>query len=176
MIEQIELWRRYLNKCALRLEKRFRQKRWSSRSAFLLEQDIFLGFYAIRKIMESKKFNPKLAGLNPKVLQYAYNKVANSTLDVNHPLYSYELFNYKSYKLSTKKLSDQFIHSYHFVTEVPLGGALTGFYFVSDWLKDKQIFYIKLLKVIEIFYSFYLDTPCKLQIAKDSPLRIKTFH
>ena len=53
MIIESELWKEELVNTANKLLKRMVQKRWSKRSWFCLEKEIFIGFYAVRKLIES---------------------------------------------------------------------------------------------------------------------------
>jgi hypothetical protein len=53
VISDSEPWKAELLKTADRLDRRSIQERWTDRSGFLVERDIMLGAYAIRKLLDT---------------------------------------------------------------------------------------------------------------------------
>jgi len=52
MIYESFPWKEYLLKISKSLKSRQIQKRWTSRTSFLFEKEIFTSFYIIRKLIE----------------------------------------------------------------------------------------------------------------------------
>src|SRR5687767_863885 len=46
-------WKQELLKSAVRLEKKATQKKWTDQTAFIVERDVMVGAYAIRKLLET---------------------------------------------------------------------------------------------------------------------------
>lgn len=176
MIEQVTHWRKELYRIAINLEKRYRQKRWTDRSEFSLEKQIFIGFYIIRKIMESKKCNKTLHGTNYRIYSSPYSQKSGIMQNINHPLNDYNLPVGELELISIKELCNQFIHSYHFVSAVPFGHQLVGFYFVSHNLRKEKIYYIQLIIIIEIFISFFKDQKIELKLDTNKIIGIKNIN
>ena len=80
VIEQDTYWRRDLLKFGERLEKRYRQRKWSPRTLYNIEKEVFLSFYAIRKLIESRKVDSAVSRLNCAVT-YPIKKGAKPSLD-----------------------------------------------------------------------------------------------
>lgn len=70
MIWESSFWKDDLVKVAGKLVKRTIQKRWPERSLASLEKDVFVSFYAIRKLIESKKISDGLLSLKIPVIGY----------------------------------------------------------------------------------------------------------
>ncbi len=165
MIEQAKYWRKFLIKTAKNLEKRYRQKRWSARSYYNLEKEVFLGFFSIRKLKESYLVNQSLISNNHVVRSFPRVSTPLTIIkDPNHFLNNYHPFKGKDCTLSLKDLCNQFIHSFYFSPLIPENIGLMGFYFSSDWDKSKTVYYIQLIKVIEIFMSVGSDRAITLKL------------
>ncbi|OQK43193.1 hypothetical protein XM74_c11567 [Vibrio vulnificus] len=57
MINVSKFWKDDLLKLAEKLTLRLVQKRWGEKNIYTLEKDIFLGFYSVRKLIESRKIS-----------------------------------------------------------------------------------------------------------------------
>jgi hypothetical protein len=53
-------WRDELLKVAERLHKRKSQRRWLERTSFLVERDVMVSAYAVRKLNEGRKLSDNL--------------------------------------------------------------------------------------------------------------------
>lgn len=69
-------------------------------------------------------------------------------------------------QFSLKKICDQFVHSVHFSPLVPDGSFCVGFYFVSDYDRKKELYYIQLVNVLNVFLS----------VANGENVRLKVEH
>ena len=57
MIAESYYWKRELLRVAARLRRRLTQRRWPEASFSVVEMDLMVGFYAIRKLAEAKKIS-----------------------------------------------------------------------------------------------------------------------
>lgn len=55
MIHDSHYWKDDLLKLSRKLESRLLQTRWGDRNLYIIEKEIFIGFYSVRKLIESKK-------------------------------------------------------------------------------------------------------------------------
>lgn len=67
MISDPYPWREELLRVADRIEKRKAQRRWTERTMFLVERDIMVSVYAIRKLNEAKRISDRLRGERVRV-------------------------------------------------------------------------------------------------------------
>ena len=63
-------WLAELQQSAIFLEQRYRSSKWDDELEFKVEKAIFIGFYAIRKLLESKLLPPSVVGFNWKLTCY----------------------------------------------------------------------------------------------------------
>jgi len=153
VIEQDTYWRRDLLKFGERLEKRYRQRKWSARTLYNIEKEVFLSFYIIRKLIESRKADPAVSGLNCAITKYPIKKEAQPSTDPKTFGLTYELFRGSRTELNLKVLCNQFIHSFIFWPFTPFKRDMLGIYFASDSQSKTGLYYITLIKVIEIILS-----------------------
>ena len=131
---------------------------------YVVEKDIFIGFYAVRKLIENNYISSKLVGKNYAVMAYPYSP--NQTANPKHFLHNYNLFKGSQTPLSIKNVCDQFVHSYHFSPFTPLSREMVGVYFCSDREQSKNVFYLQLVKIVEGLYPVSNNsyTPLKLKV------------
>ena len=142
-------WLAELQQSAIFLEQRYRSSKWDDELEFKVEKAIFIGFYAIRKLLESKLLPPSVVGFNWKLTCYPKLSEPVETLWLHH----YNLAAGTEIKFGLKDICNQFIHSVHYSPFVPDGSFCVGFYFASDTASKNSIYYIQLVNVGNIFLS-----------------------
>jgi len=137
MITQDLYWRKDLIKFGERLERRYRQDKWSNRIEYSVEKDVFLSFYIIRKLIERDRIEGGI--VNPQLLQEQYNVTMHPNVGRVQPLNSpktfarnFQLFKTPIEKLKLEDICNQFIHSFIFSPFVPSGNTMVGIFFASD--------------------------------------------
>lgn len=157
MIKQSIYWKTELMKLSLKLTLgRSIKRKWNSPQYGKFEKEVMIGFYIIRKLMESQKLPNFIASMKHLGNKYP-NSGANVTLINNHQLE--ELYNFKegkSVKFDLKFIINQIVHSYIFspafeVSE--MGGQLnlSSIYFCYDDHRNKWIYEITLDTIINLF-------------------------
>ncbi|MGV3527841.1 MAG: hypothetical protein ACO1OO_03020 [Flavisolibacter sp.] len=156
MIYESYYWKSELIKLSKKLTKRIRYKRfWTDSQNGAFEKEIMIGFYVIRKLIEAHKVPNELISTKIKGKRYP-NKGKIVHLMNNHkfPEY-YDFENGKEDKLDLKFLINQIVHSYIFSPNFELNDAgdleLSTIHFCSDDHRNKWIYELTLLNIIELF-------------------------
>jgi hypothetical protein len=147
MITESELWKTELDRISKKLLLRIIQKKWSRRSIFNLEKELFLGFFSIRKLIESEHISKELADKKYELIFFAKINLSKEEIDNILPYSSNDA---SKKQLTIRTICNQFIHSYHlipFSTE----GKLLGLFINSDFQKKRGIYLILLFHIVEIF-------------------------
>lgn len=165
MISESSYWKGDLLKLGLKLERRIIQKRWGSKNIFALEKDLFIGFYAIRKLIESKKISDSLKLKEYQILEFEYHGTNNSIIDYfSEEKYNFDKPNKK--KLTIAQLCNQFIHSFYFSPYVS-GELLIGFFICSDHQREKGIYMVTILDIIDIYRIIGSNYPASIKKIKN---------
>ncbi|TRO18478.1 hypothetical protein EQ826_01205 [Ectopseudomonas mendocina] len=152
MIHESSYWKDDLLKLASRLERRLIQTRWGEKNLYTLEKEIFIGFYSIRKLIESKKVSDNVSRKKYSIREYPYR--GNPSSLITHFRDSeYDLGKSKITEISVSILCNQFIHSHHFLPFLPNSKNLIGFFFCSDHKRTTGLYLITLFDVVDIYRS-----------------------
>jgi hypothetical protein len=178
MIEQHSYWRADLINFAERLERRYGKSRWSKRTLYEIEKEVFLSAYIIRKLIESGKINRSVLGLNYQIKQYPIKAGSVRSTDPKTFASTYELYHGRDCTFSVERLCHQFVHSYIFSPLIITRshGVVFGVYFASDWDSKKGLYYTPLINVIEVVISAANNQPIKLKLARKADGRFKVKH
>ncbi|WP_139363682.1 hypothetical protein [Oceanospirillum linum] len=163
-------WLMELEQSATSLEKLYRSNDWNDDLEFSVEKSIFFGFYAIRKLKESGLLPNNVISFNWKITTYpkADNPKKNKSIN------DYQLFSGGSKQLSLEDLCNQFVHSNHFSPFVPDNQVCVGFFFASDRESKKELYYLQLVSVINIFLSVVHEKRVTLELVhKEAEFSIK---
>ena len=151
MIEQIKYWQKSLDKLCHNVERRYRLKHIYSSTLFKIEQECFLGFFSVRKMLESDLLEKSVSNYKFKIT--SRKKLEDTKPEMTHFLHGYDLYNSEDEELTIREIANQFIHSNYFSPFVPFKSKVMGFFVVSDFFVKKKIYYIPLYTVISIFKS-----------------------
>lgn len=144
-------WRLDLKKRSDRLKEKIQQKRWSENSVVVLEQIIFLGFYAIRKLELMKYLNPDKGHTKFKTTEFKKKKSSLSQ-SRNAPIEEiYDLE--KGVKIDHDVLFvvHQVIHHQVFLFQWNSQSQPIGIYISSHHNKNQALVLIRLSQIVEIF-------------------------
>lgn len=153
MFEQVSRWRRELIGIGTRLEKRYSQKRWSDGTRFNIEKDIFVAFFAIRKLLDGNHVDHLVAQSNWTVTAYPALFGANPSPDPKTFAKNYELSKGAPKRMTLREICNQFIHAGTFSPFVPFGQNMVGIFFSSDWDMSTCLHYLPLVGVMAIVTS-----------------------
>ena len=147
MIIESELWKEDLVKIANKLLKRSVQKKWSKRSWFCLEKELFIGFFTVRKLIESNNVPKDLIHQNFKLLMFPRKKIIADDFDKFVP---YDHVGSEKKNVNVRDICNQFIHSYH-LSPSGSNNTLIGFLINSEYQSKKGIYLITIFDIVEIF-------------------------
>lgn len=165
MIHESSYWKNDLLKLASRLERRLIQTRWAANNIYTLEKEIFIGFYSIRKLIESKKVSDNLSSKKYSIHEFPYR--GNPTSFMTHFEDSeYDLSKAKTTEISISTLCNQFIHSHHFLPFLTNSKKLIGFFFCSDHKRTTGLYLITLFDVVDIYRSVGNNYPHTIHLKK----------
>ena len=150
MISDSVPWKQECLKIAVKLGRRYNQKRWSERSLFTLEKEVFLGLFALRKLMESNKVTDAVKNRKVELAIYPANEKPIALLNQHKFPELYNLYAGQKEAVSYWDICNQFIHSSIFAPFVPTNTFLVGFYIASDRAKKKKLYYVQLKILVEM--------------------------
>jgi hypothetical protein len=134
------------------LRKRASQKRWSDSSLCRCEQLIMVGFFYVRKLIDSRKLSRDFAERQFKLRAYPSTGKHVHLMNVHHDLdefFDMETRRHKTLKI--EQIANQVIHSYIFYLVTEKSGPLQGIVVASDIVRDRELLELSLSGVIKIF-------------------------
>jgi hypothetical protein len=163
-------WKEDLLKIALKLSKRIHQKRWTERSFFLFEREMFFAFYSIRKLIEAKKLSDYV--VEAKISLQAFKSMGLPVTRFNRDRINelYDLQNPSNKSIKLKDICNQFIHSYIFVPCFGEFNELDGIIFCSDHTRKHRVFKLAIADLIEALKMVGSDYPSSGHYVLDEKL------
>jgi len=147
MITESELWKADLAKIANKLLRRMIQKKWTKRSWFCLEKELFIGFFTVRKLIESNDAPKELMNRNFKLIMFPRKKIIADEFDKFVP---YDHDGSEEKDVHVRDICNQFIHSHH-LSPSGSNATLVGFLINSEFQSKKGIYLITIFDIVEIF-------------------------
>lgn len=161
MIWESSYWKDDLLRQAKMLRFRVQHKRWSESSSAKLEQTLMVGFYAVRKLIESKKLTDSLTSKAIQVTEFAAASKPVHLYNWHHIDRLYKLDTPKKAKIDLLSLCHQFVHSYIFLLSFDEDRKLQGVFVTSDRKRSSCLYHIEVQKVIDIFEQVGHNYPTK---------------
>ena len=161
MIWESRYWKGDLVRLADSLRKRTKQRRWPESSLAKLEKEIFIGFYAIRKLAEAKKLSDKVSNQGIRAESFQHSGKQRITL-VNWRMIfadAYDFDSAKRIKVLPTFLCNQVIHSYIYMEVFDERRMLRGLFISSDYERNRRLYYIEIGEVIKLFARVGKDYP-----------------
>lgn len=161
MIHESSYWKDDLIKCSQKLSKRSYQKKWFERSFVAAEKEIFISFYAVRKLIESNKLTTKLC--NKTFAVKTHNNLGKVVNQINrHDIDElYDLITHKKTDLNLRTICNLIIHSYIFIFNLEKG-RLDGIFVTSDFTKDTNLYWISIKTLANILNEVGENYPSKI--------------
>jgi hypothetical protein len=157
MISDSIPWKDELLHVAERLRTKKTQRRWSARSAYLLERDVMMAAYAVRKLIESRRVSDELSHMEWPVARLELTGDVPDVWNVHEPERSFDLAAPQPASLSTLEVCHQIIHSFVFYPEwtwtgpPSRAGELKSINVASDRARHKQLYSIDLDVLVALF-------------------------
>ena len=135
------------------------QVRWYESSFAKLEQTVMLGFYSVRKLIESKKLSDDAMYSDVQLLTW---KAKGRDINLFNWHQIDRLYDLRKATKQTRKLqfvANQIIHSFVFHPIMRDEKRVKGIAFNSDRTKDTELYYLDLSQIAEIFRIVGRDNP-----------------
>ncbi|GAA2027688.1 hypothetical protein GCM10009740_16690 [Terrabacter terrae] len=170
MIGDSTPWKQELLAIALRLERRATQRRWTSRTAYLVERDVMVGAFSARKLLDSYKVSQTTEVESVPVRAARLTGEPSDAWTRSQFFEHYDVANPKPESLSLRDLTNQLIHSTVFSlsatdTEPPL---FDGVIVASDLKVESRVYFVPVASVVRAFRSIGEDEPLAWQMERDA--------
>tara|TARA_R110000868_G_scaffold288551_9_gene548838 strand:+ start:456 stop:965 length:510 start_codon:yes stop_codon:yes gene_type:complete len=168
MINEAEYWRKDIGNIARKLANRANQKKWFKRSEFAFEKEIFIAFFSIRKIIESKKISTYALSHIVELYEIPLPSDLRELVGKADILRLYDIKKSKKTSLKIEIVCNQFIHSYIFRPYRP-SNKLLGIFVSSDRERQRCLYYISMGNIIDMLILVSTNPINKSQ-------KLKTFN
>ena len=122
---------------------------------------MFVGFYAIRKLLEARKLSEKVIKTLVPVETFRYTGTSRITIyNWNRKVFdAYDFEKALREKVTVKFLCNQLIHSYIYQEVFDEKGTIFGVLASSDWERSKKLYHVSIAELIKLFASVSRDCP-----------------
>jgi hypothetical protein len=168
MISESVYWKEELARWASHLAKRRRAKSWTERSHARVEKAAMLGFFAIRRLIES---GGRLsdATINMPVRLHAYPRQSDYMASINSQKVDvhFDLEKPKCTTVPLSVLANQFIHSHVFMLVQRRSGGLESILVTSDRGRHKECLEVSVSEIVRAFRQASRDYPTSVSSRYD---------
>ena len=144
-------WRDELLKVAAALEKRSAMRRWTPRTGFLVERDLMVGMFTVRRLIESAK----TSSLLPRErVPFGVHPLTGRTPKIYDRWSYWEFYDTESKRqteLTVRDVVSMFIHSYILEFYPPSEHGPARIWVVSDYDRHKWVYSISFDRIAELF-------------------------
>jgi hypothetical protein len=151
MIDDSVPWKEELLKVADRLEARKARRRWTERSSFLVERDLMVSAYAIRKLMDAYKLSDQILVQAAQVTKHELTGRIPDVMNFHRPWDHYDLDSGVNVDLPLRELCNQVIHSFIFTICQTEAGGFDGVLVSSDKGRPKFVYYVDIETFVSLF-------------------------
>jgi len=165
LIWESQYWKEPLLKSASYLRRVRFSERTTERTFVRIEKELFLGFYTIRKLLDTFKVSDSTKEMafiltyHPSIRQVDY-------LNWHHIDDNCDLCIHKTETRDIRFLCNQFVHSYVFLISES-DGRIDGFFLASDLDKQSKCYFIDIEQVIKAFRIVGKDYPSQTHMQRD---------
>ena len=170
-------WKEELARIAKTLKPLRKPPGWSEQACCIVERDIMIGFFIIRRLIQLNKVSSRTRGFSMKVYSCPAQGIEITEMNNHRISDNYDVENEKSETKSPKYISNQFIHaniSFVFPDET---GNWSDVYVVSDHDHQKHIWRVPIHVICELFQLASDDYPSHIRYKfneKEKDYRITT--
>lgn len=166
MISESHYWKRPLLRAATWLERLRIEDANEERILVRVERELFVGFYTIRKLLDTFKISPSTRMMMFEMVWSPCIK----TVDYMNAHRIDELFDLDVKHAEQRDLAfvcNQFIHSYVFVPVQHEDGTLAGAYIASDKARNERLYFVELAQILAAFRTVGRDYPAKQHMRRN---------
>ncbi|MDX1996823.1 MAG: hypothetical protein SF066_03810 [Thermoanaerobaculia bacterium] len=166
MIDDSVPWKELLHRKARAIAKRRQQRRWSSTSFALLEQDVMLAGYAVRKLLEAHKISDELANTAIAATAFPFKGTRRHFVKTGDlPDYMnwhridefYDLEEPIRVQVALVDFCNQLVHSWIFLFARAEDGGMDGYFVASDRTRAQRVLYFDLAQTASVLHAVASD-------------------
>lgn len=157
-------WKEELHRIARTIRRVSKPPRWSERAQCIVERDLIIGFFMLRRLIELHKVSTATRDLMLKVFSYQARDKNVTRLNGYH---IWELYDLDREVPATKKpiyLANQFIHSYTSFVARDVTRNWSDVFVVSDYDRNDCIWRVPIPEIRRIFRAAADDYPHSIQM------------
>ena len=166
MIQESRYWKEPLVRAANWLQKLRLEEPTIERSLVRVERELFVGFYSIRKLLDTFKVSRETRELKFE-LEWAPNIGRVDYMNWHRLEELYDLERIQTESRDLQFLCNQFVHSYVFSTAETEDGALAGVFVASDRARHDRLYYVSLENVLTAFRTVGRDYPTESHMVRN---------
>ena len=167
MIWESSDWKEPLLESASRLQILSKSNEIDGSEFVQIEKDVFIGFYAIRKLIDTAKISDSTKSFNVHLKCFPNLKPVDY-MNWHKIDELYDLGSKQSETKTLRVLCNFIVHSYVFMPELNDEGQLANFYVTSDKDRNKKLYSVSIEQVIKIFELVGDDYPSNTEMVRNS--------
>ena len=168
MIDESGPWKDELLRVASSLERRIAQRRWTERSRFIVERDIMISAYSIRKLLEASKLSDEARARRISATRFTLIDRVPDFLNFHRVNDYYDLEHASSTQLRVPDFCNQIIHSFVWMMCENESRGFAGVIVASDRERRKCLYQIAAEAIIDFFRAIAADDIVEMRIRADS--------
>ncbi|MBV7510072.1 hypothetical protein [Pseudomonas sp. PDM25] len=168
MIYESRYWKQPLVRSAGWLEKvLIKDGELSERDLASAEREMFIGFYAVRKLLETFKLSEATKHLTYDLTFYPVRQDASVDYFNRSDIHEhYEFDKGVADRKDVGFICNQVIHSFVFVLTLAESGA-EGAFLASDTMRHRRLYFIPLEHIVHLFRTVGRDYPAQQNFVRD---------
>jgi hypothetical protein len=168
MIQESRYWKAPLLRAANWLERLRMEELSYERSIVRIERELFIGFYSIRKLLETYKISPSTRTMKLSITWSPCIKAkAVDYLNTNRISELFDLAVTQREERDIAFICNQFVHSYIFAPVQAEDNSLAGVYVSSDRERSTKVFFVEITQILHSFRTVGTDYPNKQRLERD---------
>jgi hypothetical protein len=168
MIYESRTWKEDLLRRAARLSKRSTQRRWSDQSMALLERELMVGFFSIRKLVDSHKVSDGISNSRIAVSRVPSTGYGATKLNAHKVEKLFDFERLTGSTMSLRDLCNQVIHSLVFTFYTHEDGRIESFLVASDREKNDSAVIVTLAVTQAMFTSVGSNYPAEVRMVRNN--------
>jgi len=160
-------WKEELLRSANKLERVQGKKKWSEHTAFVIEREIMIGAFIIRRLNEAKKLSDGIVRAPVSVKRHELFASPPDIWNSVEPWKQFDLETSITEKITLSKMCNQIIHSWSWLVHGD-DRIVDGIYVTSDRDRSRCLYYIEIETLIEVFRSVGKESIVSMKMKTNS--------
>lgn len=160
-------WKVELLRIAARLERRKTQKRWTEQTNFLVERDIMVAAFAVRRLIEGHKLSQDVTARDVMVIRHPLSGHVPDYMSYERIWQNYDLGGGTECVLTLGEFCNQIIHSFNWTVVCHEDGGLGGVFFSSDRARRKVLYFAYIDLIVMLLREVGYDDVVSMSMTRD---------